>query len=117
MSRHDADLRSRRHHHPDRLTKSDEVLLETPLGRENDYGAPDRGVITEDEIRKDVSARPRSEITGRHDEGSDANETVDGLDEMGETVRRYAEDVPTTDDVDSLTELPVFDRPASLPKI
>jgi hypothetical protein len=104
-------------HSAGKLAKSDEVLLETPLGRENDYGAPDRGVITEDEIRKDVSARPRSEVTGRHDEGSDANETVDGLDEMGETVRRYAEDLPTKHDVDSLTELPVFDRPASLPKI
>jgi hypothetical protein len=99
------------------ISKSDEVLLESPLGHTNDCGVPDPQAMTKDEACRDVSARPRSEITGQHDEGSDANETVDGLSEMGETVRRYAEDVPTTDEVDSLRELPVFDRAASLPKV
>ena len=66
--------------------------------------------------RTDVGARPRSEITGKHDEGSGANETIDGLDEMAESVRHNAEDIPTGT-VDTLEDLPVFDRAAAEPKI
>ena len=51
----------------------------------------------------------------RHDEGSDANETVDGLDEMQEEARHGAEDVP--DKRKTLKDLPVFDRGESEPKV
>jgi len=56
-----------------------------------------------------VGTRPRSEITCKHDEGSGANETVDGLDEVAESVRQNAEDIPTGRK-DPFDELPVFDR-------
>ncbi|MEN3378674.1 MAG: hypothetical protein V7604_4029 [Hyphomicrobiales bacterium] len=56
-----------------------------------------------------VGGRPRSDITGKHDEGSDANETIDGLDEEAEDLRRNTEDVPTGTK-DPFDKLPVFDR-------
>lgn len=66
--------------------------------------------------RPDIGARPRSEITGKHDEGSGANETIDGLDEMAESIRHAAEDIPTGAR-NSLEDLPVFDRAEAEPKI
>ena len=56
-----------------------------------------------------IGGAPRSDITGKHDEGSDANETVDGLDEDAENLRRNTEDVPTGTK-DPFDQLPVFDR-------
>ena len=56
-----------------------------------------------------IGGRPRSEITGKHDEGSDANETIDGLDEETEDLRRNTEDIPTGSK-DPFDTLPVFDR-------
>jgi len=56
-----------------------------------------------------IGGRPRSEITGKHDEGSDTNETVDGLDEEAEDLRHNAEDIPTGAK-DPFDTLPVFDR-------
>jgi hypothetical protein len=56
-----------------------------------------------------IGARPRSDITGKHDEGSNANETIDGLDEETEDLRRNTEDVPTGAK-DPFDNLPVFDR-------
>jgi hypothetical protein len=71
----------------------------------------------EDEIRKPGGgARPRSEITGRHDEGSGANETIDGLDELQEAARQGAEDIPASEKGDDFKNLPVFDRGESEPK-
>ena len=99
------------------ITKhEDRVLLESPLGRENDFGA-DPGTIAEDEIRHpEVGARPMSTITGRHDEGSGANETIDGLDEIQEAVRHAAEDIPASEKGDDFKRLPVFDRAEAEPK-
>ena len=97
---------------------SDAPLLETPMGRENDFGASDESAENNDEIeRPEVLSRPRSEITGRHDEGSGANETVDGLDEYQEAARRGAEDIPVSDRDREFENLPVFDRAESEPKV
>ena len=93
---------------------SDAPLLETPMGRENDFGAADENRLSNDEIeRPEVLSRPRSEITARHDEGSGANETLDGLDEYQEAVRHGAEDIPVSDRDREFENLPVFDRAES----
>jgi hypothetical protein len=95
----------------------DGVLLESPLGRENDFGA-DPGTLTEDEIRHpEVGAVPMSTITGRHDDGSGANETIDGLDEIQEAVRQGAEDTPLSERDKDFENLPVFDRSEAEPKV
>ena len=51
----------------------------------------------------------------RHNEGSGANETMDGLDELQEAARHGAEDVP--DKRKTLKDIPVFDRAESEPKV
>jgi len=97
---------------------ADAPLLETPLGRENDFGAADENALNEDELeRPEVLSRPRSEITGRHDEGSGANETIDGLDEYQEAARQGAEDIPVSDRDTEFEKLPVFDRAESERKV
>jgi hypothetical protein len=68
------------------------------------------------EIKKPIGERPRSEITGRHDAGSGANETVDGLTSLDEATRRGAEDVPLGAPEEE-KDLPVFDRGDALPKV
>jgi hypothetical protein len=73
--------------------------------REDDLGPPE------------ASSRPLSEITGRHDEGSGANETVDGLDEYQEAARHGAEDIPAAEKRKTLKDVPVFDRADTEPKI
>jgi hypothetical protein len=52
-----------------------------------------------------------------HDSGSQANETVDGLDATTETLRHAAEDTPTGADSDDVEKTPVFDRAGLAPKI
>jgi hypothetical protein len=52
-------------------------------------------------------------VTGQHQPGMGANETVDGLSETEEAVRAAAEDETEVDDFES----PVFDRGDSMPKI
>ncbi|MEA2871426.1 MAG: hypothetical protein QOH67_1402 [Hyphomicrobiales bacterium] len=96
----------------------DRVLLESPLGRENDFGS-DPGTIAEEEIRHpEITSRPKSTITGRHDEGSGANETIDGFDEYQEAIRHAAEDIPASEKPgDDFEKLPVFDRAESERKI
>ena len=92
------------------------VPLESPASRENDFGA-DPGASTEEEIRHpEIASRPKSAITGRHDEGSGANETIDGLDEIQEAVRHAAEDIPASEKGDDFQRLPVFDRAEAEPK-
>ncbi|MEA2930208.1 MAG: hypothetical protein QOG38_2636 [Hyphomicrobiales bacterium] len=72
--------------------------------------------ITDEGVRlAEVASRPRSEVTGRHDEGSGANETIDGLDELQEAVRHGAEDIP--DKRTTLKDIPVFDRASVEPKV
>jgi hypothetical protein len=53
----------------------------------------------------------------QHDSGSQANETVDGLDTTAETLRRAAEDTPSGASPDDIEKIPVFDRAVIAPKI
>jgi hypothetical protein len=66
---------------------------------------------------KPIGAHPRSEVTSRHDEGSGANETIDGLTPTEETLRRGAEDLPLGLPDRDPEDLPVFDRGQSLPEL
>jgi hypothetical protein len=95
-----------------------EPLLESPLGRENDFGAADQGTLADEEVRRpEADVHPVSEITGHHDPGSGAEETDDGLDDYAEAVRHGAEDLPTGDGIeDRPGELPVFERGLTPPK-
>jgi hypothetical protein len=86
--------------------------LPSPTGREYNQGAEPETAAAED-IAQPVGAEPRSNVTGRHDPGSGANETVDGLNDTEEMTRRAAEDTaPGTRDRDT----PVFDRGRTIPK-
>jgi hypothetical protein len=69
------------------------------------------------EINKPIGAEPHNEVTGRHDSGSAANETVDGLTAAEETLRRAAEDTPSGQEPEAEEDVPVFDRADELPKI
>ena len=53
----------------------------------------------------------------RHDSGSAANETIDGLDATTEALRHAAEDTPTGTSPDDVEKVPVFDRAGEAPKI
>jgi len=85
------------------LQETDAAALVGPTGRQVPSGI--------------VGGRPRSEITGRHDPGSGANETVDGLSSSEEELRRAAEDIPVGAPVADVEELPVFDRADTMPKV
>jgi hypothetical protein len=100
------------------VTSLDEPLLESPTGRENDYGAADQETLADDEIRRpEADAHPLSEMTAHHDPGSGAEETDDGLDDIVEAVRHAAEDIPTADGLeDRPAEMPVFERSLTQPK-
>jgi hypothetical protein len=104
------------------VAQRDATLLETPAGRENDCGAAEHRSVANREIAKPgVGTRPRSEISGEHDDGVGANETKDGLDERSEDARRTAEDLPTgaghEGREDRVRETPVFERGLSTPKV
>ncbi len=62
------------------------------------------------ETGKQVPPRP-------HDPGSQANETVDGLDATIELLRHAAEDTPTGTGPGDVEKTPVFDRAGAAPKI
>jgi hypothetical protein len=62
------------------------------------------------ETGEQVPARP-------HDSGSQANETVDGLDATAETLRHAAEDTASGAAADDIEKTPVFDRAGLAPKI
>jgi hypothetical protein len=53
----------------------------------------------------------------RHDAGSGANETVDGLDATTEELRHAAEDTPVGDGRGKIEKTPLFDRADIAPKI
>jgi hypothetical protein len=93
--------------------EQDEVNLEGITAHEDNGGAESEFVGIDD-IRQPVGATPKSAVTARHDEGSRANETVDGLSETEELTRRLTEDLPTgtgagADDEDE-EDVPVFER-------
>jgi hypothetical protein len=83
------------------LNESDASALIGPTGRE---------------VASPVGGRPRSEVTGRHDAGSGANETLDGLTSSEEELRRGAEDIPVGEPATELEDVPVFDRGHAFPK-
>lgn len=62
------------------------------------------------EAGKQVPTRP-------HDAGSQANETVDGLDASAEALRQAAEDTPSGATPEDIEKVPVFDRADLAPKI
>jgi hypothetical protein len=53
----------------------------------------------------------------RHDSGSGANETVDGLDATTEELRHATEDTPSGAVPEKADKIPVFDRADLAPKI
>lgn len=56
--------------------------------------------------------------TNIHDEGSDANDTDDGLTESEEAVRHAAEDIPTGQRPEGpIDSVPVFDRGSLPPRV
>jgi hypothetical protein len=55
--------------------------------------------------------------TKPHDSGSQANETVDGLDAEAEALRRAAKETPSAAAPDDEEKVPVFDRADLAPKI
>jgi hypothetical protein len=77
--------------------RSDWSAKETEMA-ESDY---------EPEDGKQIPARP-------HDSGSQANETVDGLDAETEALRHATEGAPT---VPKIEKTPVFDRADLPPKV
>jgi hypothetical protein len=62
------------------------------------------------EAGEQVPARP-------HDAGSQANETVDGLDAITEALRHATEDAPTGAAAHDVERVPVFDRADLAPRI
>jgi hypothetical protein len=62
------------------------------------------------EAGQQVTARP-------HDTGSQANETMDGLDATTEALRHAAEDTPSGAGPGDVERVPVFDRADLAPKI
>jgi len=53
----------------------------------------------------------------RTTQGSQANETVDGLDATTESLRHAAEDTPTGIGPSDIEKTPIFDRAGAAPKI
>ncbi|MBH5370557.1 hypothetical protein [Bradyrhizobium glycinis] len=96
---------------------SDQILLPGIAGREDDLGADPASPSAAD-VDKPVGARPRSEVTGRHQPGMGANETIDGLSETEEAVRVGAEDETDVEESDREdSDGPVFDRADTMTKI
>ena len=69
------------------VSETDAAALPSATGRETSSSEPN-------DSARSVGARPRSDVTGRHDAGSGANETVDGLTSSEEATRRGAEPLP-----------------------
>jgi hypothetical protein len=95
------------------VNAADAQILEGVTGREDNLGA-NPGSDSQLDIDQPIGANPRSEVTGRHEPGMGANETVDGLSDTEESLRQAAEDETEVDDFE---ELPVFDRADAIPKI
>jgi len=92
------------------LSEADAVVLPGPTGRE--------ASALESVTGTPMPATRRSEITGRHDSGSGANDTADGLTSSEEAMRRGAEETPIgAKERDTLEDVPVFDRAHQLPKV
>jgi len=95
------------------MKESDRALLPGITGREDDLGVDPASLAAVD-VDQPIGAQPRSAVTGQHQPGMGANETVDGLSGTEEAVRAAAEDEAEADDFE---DLPVFDRADAIPKI
>jgi len=95
------------------VNESDAPALPGMTGREDNLGA-DPASDSRLDIAQPIGAVPRSAVTGAHQPGMGANETVDGLSGTEEAARRAAEDETEVDDFE---DLPVFDRADAAPKI
>ena len=85
------------------------------LEDEREPATPGESPLAADPIQ---TGRRVSDRTNVHDEGSDANNTPDGLTESEEAVRQAAEDVPLGQRPEGSTEsIPVFDRAGLPPKV
>src|SRR3954447_17525952 len=91
-----------------KVSKEDAASLDSSLGREDHFGMAEASRLVSDEIKQPIGAHPKSEETGKHDAGSGANETIDGLDSSNEAIRKGAEDIPVGPK--KRKDLPVFDR-------
>jgi hypothetical protein len=98
------------------IKRLDPAENDTVTGREDHHGLPEGSRLTGSEIDKPIGAQPRSEITGRLDSGSGANETIDELTSDQEALRQAAEDTPSGE-ADQDVDVPVFDRGSALPKV
>lgn len=77
--------------------------------------APSESPLAADPVS---TGRRVSDQTNIHDDGSDANDTPDGLTESEEAVRQAAEDLPIGQRPEGSTEsIPVFDRAGLPPKV
>jgi hypothetical protein len=100
------------------VTERDAPLLESPTGRQDQGGVSEAGPSTAGEIaRHPPGGRPRSDVTSRHDSGSGANETLDGLTASEEELRKGAEEIPLGAPENAIEDIPVFDRADLLPKV
>lgn len=89
---------------------------ENPAGLGDDRLAtpPQESPLAADPVH---TGRRVSDQTNVHDEGSDANDTPDGLTETEEAVRHASEDIPTGRRPEGAAEsIPVFDRGGLPPK-
>lgn len=99
------------------VTGQDAASLPSPTGREDHLGMAEAPPLVAGEIKKPIGARPQSQVTGQHDIGSDANETIDGLTATEEDLRHHTEDVPTAASREPMEDIPVFERADLPPKI
>ena len=91
------------------ISDGDARTLRGPSGRQDNQGA-EPGTLAADDLKQPIGAEPRSAVTGRHDSGSGANETVDGLSGIEEMTRQAAENIAPRTRYDEPRETPVFDR-------
>jgi hypothetical protein len=98
------------------IQRTDPAEFDSPTGREDHMGLAETHRIAGSEIKKPVGAKPRSEVTRRHDAGSGANETSEGLNSLDESLRRAAED-SRSGGADADEDMPGFDRANAPPEI
>jgi hypothetical protein len=107
------------------LGGSSDVLAETRKvdGRTAERDASEQiGLLKETEMLQSNHNPKLAEAgeqvpTRPHDSGSQANETVDGLDATTEALRHAAEDTPSGASPGDFEKTPVFDRAGEAPKI
>jgi len=95
------------------IANTDPAENDTVTGREDHLGLAEAAAVAGREIN---TAPSRGAKSPRHDPGSGANETVDGLSGTEEALRQAAEDTPSGRS-DGAEDIPVFDRAQLLPKI